>query len=137
MLELNIDGTELKFEIRKYYPSTKDKWDCEWCQIFVSVHNRYIDYKMEGETLLCCEIEKIHTTLEDALEGKNTVKRELSFVEPDYQIIVDTYENKKVMVDWIFHLWDEEEVLSANSFIIVLDTEETAQMAEYLGNIIR
>lgn len=41
------------------------------------------------------------------------------------------------MVDWIFHLWDEEEVLSANSFIIVLDTEETAQMAEYLGNIIR
>ena len=31
----------------------------------------------------------------------------------------------------------EEEVLSANSFIIVLDTEETAQMAEYLGNIIR
>ena len=31
----------------------------------------------------------------------------------------------------------EEGVLSANSFIIVLDTEETAQMAEYLGNIIR
>ena len=31
----------------------------------------------------------------------------------------------------------EEEVLSANSFIIVLDTEKTAQMAEYLGNIIR
>ena len=31
----------------------------------------------------------------------------------------------------------EEEILSANSFIIVLDTEETAQMAEYLGNIIR
>lgn len=58
-------------------------------------------------------------------------------MEPDYQIIVDTYENKKVMVDWIFHLWDEEEVLSANSFINVLDTEETAQMAEYLGNIIR
>lgn len=73
----------------------------------------------------------------DGRKGKNIVKRELSFVEPDYQIIVDTYENKKVMVDWIFHLWDEEEVLSANSFIIVLDTEETAQMAEYLRNIIR
>lgn len=31
----------------------------------------------------------------------------------------------------------EEGVLSANSFIIVLDTEETAQMAEYMENIIR
>ena len=49
MLEMNLDGTELKFEVKKYHPSTKNNWDCEWCQIFVSVHSKYIHYEMEGE----------------------------------------------------------------------------------------
>ena len=31
MLEMNLDGTELKFEVKKYHPSTKNNWDCEWC----------------------------------------------------------------------------------------------------------
>ena len=137
MLEMNLDGTELKFEVKKYHPSTKNNWDCEWCQIFVSVHSKYIHYEMEGETLLCCEIEEIHTKLKDALAGENTGRQELSFVEPDYEIVIEVYKDKNVMVDWIFHLWDEEDALSANSFTIVLGTEETAQMAEYLESIVR
>ena len=92
---------------------------------------------MDGETLLCCEIEEIHTKLKDALTGENVGRRKLSFVEPDYEMVIDVYEDKKVMVDWIFHLWDEEDALSANSFTIVLGAEETAQMAEYLESIVR
>ena len=52
MLEMNLDGTELKFEVKKYHPSTKNNWDCEWCQIFVSVHSKYIHYEMDGETFI-------------------------------------------------------------------------------------
>ena len=115
---MNLDGTELKFEVKKYHPSTKNNWDCEWCQIFVSVHSKYIHYEMDGETLLCCEIEEIHTKLKDALAGENTGRQELSFVEPDYEMVIEVYKDKNVMVDWIFHLWDEEDTLSANSFTI-------------------
>ena len=71
--------------------------DCEWCQIFVSVHSKYIHYEM----------------------------------------VIEVYKDQNVMVDWIFHLWDEEDALSANSFTIVLGTEETAQMEEYLESIVR
>lgn len=137
MLEMSIDGTELKFEVKKYHPSTKDNWDCEWCQIFVSIHNRYIHYEMNGETLLCCEIEKIYTDLKDVLAGENVERCELSFAEPDYEMVIDVYKDKKVMLDWIFHLWNEQGTLSANSFTIVLSTEETAQMVEYLERIVK
>lgn len=136
MLEMNIDGTELKFDVKKYHPSTKNNWDCEWCQVYVSVHNQYIHYEMDGETLLCCEIERIRTGLADALIGKTTGKCALSFIEPDYEMVIDAYEGRKVMVDWIFHLWDPEGALSANSFTIVLDTAEAAQMVKYLENLV-
>lgn len=136
MLEMNIDGTELKFDVKKYHPSTENDWYSEWCQIFVSVHNQYIHYEMDGETLLCNEIEKIRTEFADALAGKVTGKRVLSFIEPDYEMVIDACDERNVMVDWIFHLWDPEGALSANSFTIVLDTAETVQMVEYLENFV-
>ena len=93
--------------------------------------------KWMGKLYCAVKIEEIHTKLKDALAGENTRRKELSFVELDYEMVIEVYKDKNVMVDWIFHLWDEEDTLSANSFTIVLGTEETAQMEEYLESIVR
>ena len=136
MLELDVEGTKLKLEIKKYRQSTKENWDCEWCQIYILVQNRYINYEMNEESLLCCEVEEIHRKLVGFLSGETIEKCELSFIEPDFEMVIDTYEDDAILLDWKFNLWDDTGALSANSFTIVLDTEDITELANYLESII-
>lgn len=79
---LDLDGIELILGVKNFRYS-KSMEDELWTDVYISVHNEFINYETQGELLECWEVSDLKEKIKDLLEDKQLVIDELSFLEPD------------------------------------------------------
>ena len=112
-LRLDLEGLDFQFRITGYHPSTRENWDCEWCNVDLSmIAPHWLDYHIDNqEIMLCCEVESLKKGIDDLLEDRLTEKKEISFIEPDLSFHLfpreDLRKNPEVSYVAPGHEWTE------------------------------
>lgn len=150
-LEMNIDGIQVKLEIRGYVLSDRKDWDREWCQLDYSFSSgEWLNYSKKNDPmLLSCEIDTLVQALTDLLDNKITEKQEVSFLDPDFEFELspsfDLRNNPKfiyvepgceiidISLDWRVFFYHE--AATANFLSVTLDRNDIRQFLDYLISI--
>lgn len=137
-LYLNLGDINLTFRIKSYHKPRKSTWDEEWCKISLSLRSRdWLIYKIvDDEILLCCEIDALAQQLEAVRNHKQSEKRTLSFIEPDFNFtFYPSVDNRTPMINWIVNFWTDRKSLSANYLSLQLDMMDISNLLNYLHHI--
>lgn len=147
---LDLEGIDLHFRISKYRKSTKENWDCEWCDVDLTLQsNRWLDYHINSaEVMLSNEIEMLRDTIDALLNDKLDEIDTLECIEPDFQFIFypkqDVRKNPRVLyvkpgyeisdvdMDFAVTFWDREGALSANRLMLSFDRLDLERLLIYL-----
>lgn len=135
-MRLELDGFILDLNITGWQSSDKSNWDVNWCQVALNIKSPFMNYSIDSECLLSCEVEEICETLKQ-LKAEEDVK-DLSFIEPDLEfcfIQFDDQNRNNYGVELIIRFWDDD-VLTANSLHLYLDDKDISLMLEYMETII-
>ncbi len=147
-LKLDLEGIEAILAINKYRPSTKEKWDEEWCMVSFSVTSgNWLNYgKLDDPILLCSEVEELRDILKKLLLDELTDKIKLEFIEPDFTFdispkvkdnqltLFDEQERwHNASADWKIYFWDEG--LTCNYLNLHLSLEDIEYFKNYLNLI--
>ena len=112
-LRLDLEGIDFHFRITHYHPSTRGNWDCEWCNVDLSlIAPHWLDYHIDNqEIMLCCEVESLKNKIEALLEDRLTQVEQISFIEPDLSFVLrpreDLRKNPEVSYVAPWHEWTE------------------------------
>lgn len=87
---LDLCGITMKMRINGYHPSTKDRWDEEWCKVdFSFISEGWLNYqRVTDEVLLSSEIEELAQSLDDLLTDKLSEEKVIECIEPDFKFVL-------------------------------------------------
>lgn len=139
-MELEIDGTNIVFDIHGYKKDSLN-YD-EWCNVKLSVNNKYFKYDNLGELLESSEIDSVINTLKELINGKLNKKLLLTFAEPYIEFeffpknsIRKNYETKDILMDLILNLPNSEFDYNSESYIINFNRERLNTLLNYLTEL--
>lgn len=87
---LDLCGIKMNLRIKGYEPSSKDKWDDQWCNVdFSFVGESWLNYQRNNdELLLSCEVEELSQLLDELLSNKLSEIKTIECIEPDFKFVL-------------------------------------------------
>ena len=135
-IELNLEGIKLQFAVYGWKPTIENAWDDNWCNVKLGVYNSFMNYQIDSDVLLSCEVEEIASCIGKSLAGEEV--KHLEFIEPDLELefVRPHTEEEEATAKLIINFWDEG-VLTTNSLHLTLCEEDLKSISEYLEKVIR
>ncbi len=135
MITLELEGFKLVLEITGWKPSNRDNWDSTWCKVKMDLSSSFMEYNINSECLLSCEVEELKESLDKIIDGENA--KNVSCIEPDFEFEFSPATDKKdnQLMDLIISFWDQG-VLTANSLRLCLDKDDMIILRDYLQLVI-
>lgn len=148
----DICGVTAYLKIKGYTKSTKDEWDCQWCNCdFAFMSGDWLNYhKEDDEVLLSCEVEELAEKLTKLLEDELTENTEIICIEPDFIFklypkrdfrkdpnvthVQKGYEIADIYMEWEIFFWNEG--LTDNRLTLTFGREEIEALRNYLLEVI-
>lgn len=149
----DICGVTAYLKIKGYTKSTKDEWDCQWCNCdFAFKSGDWLNYhKEDDEVLLSCEVEELTDKLTKLLEDELTENTEIICIEPDFIFklypkrdlrkdpnvthVQKGYEIADIYMEW--EIFFGNEGLTDNRLTLTFGREEIEALRNYLVEVIR
>lgn len=129
-LRLKIDDyTDFYLKIIRKKDFEHDPYD-RWCDVIISISNKYFNYNNKGELLLEFEVVELRNLLQKFINDKLKKDESISFIEPDLEFY--TYTNN--LVDLRINLF-EDGALSPNYYNLCFDKEEIKKIYNYIIQI--
>lgn len=134
MLKLNVEGIEVSLEIKDYKKSLSS-YD-GWSTFSYSLKSGdWLNFHVENEPILAnCEIEDFEEFLTKVINGKILESREVTFIEPDFEFVLDVIDKTEdgefyVLLDWKFYFYYNG--ITCNYLSISLDMSEIIKLRDY------
>ena len=137
MVKLDLDGIKFEFRVDDYRKCDVNIWDDTWCNVYVRLYTEdlMINYKSDGETLLCCEVEALYECLGKLIDGSMKENTLVTNIEPDFTFTLHPSEDRKYYMDWEFALWHEGG-LTSSTIHTLFDSIDIKELYEYLKTVI-
>lgn len=150
--KLDLCGIDMILRIKGYEPSTKEKWDYQWCDVdFSFVGDSWLNYQRDNdEVLLSCEVEELAQSLDDLLSDKLSEVKTIECIEPDFNFILHPkrdlrddpkytyvqkgYEIADIYMEMKIFFWHEG--LTDNHLSVTFDRTDIQYLRNYLFLII-
>ena len=148
--EININGIDVKLNIRNYKLDNRDDFS-DWCRCdFSLVSGDWLKYNVEDdEFLLSSEVDELEENLTLLLENKFSDIFEMPCIEPDfcfilhpqkdlrkdpkYTYVAPGYEIEDIYLEWRIYFWNEG--LTDNFLNLTLKRDEIIKFRDYLRKV--
>lgn len=140
-MKFNLDDTVLNIEILGYRRSSVSGWMDEWCDVYISIKSRYINYETAGKLMLCNEVEGLFEKLCRLKNGQLPKREHIFLAEPVLEFrlrpAVETEDGgADIDMYMIFNVADDHDVVTANSIQLLFDRDNIEEFRQYLKLII-
>lgn len=146
-LHLDLDGVELHLRIEGYRKSNSEKWDSQWCTVYITLQSDdWLNYQLSSDILLACEVEALCNRISDLIEDKIQTVEKMEFIEPDltfvlrpkkdlrkdpkYVYVAPGHEIVDIFADLHIHFWNGG--LTANYLSLCFDRNDLQCLLTYL-----